>query len=373
MRVLIVGVSTRAAADSAARAGFDVTALDAYADLDQHPRVRALSLPRDFGATFSPEALVNAARNLSSDAVVYLSSLENHPKAVDALAATRTLWGNGSDILRQVRNPRTLADALTRSGIRAPRVVMPDQVASVPSDAGRWMLKPRVSGGGHGVRLWNAGEAVTPGHYLQEFVEGVPGSVIFVAGGGRGVVLGITRQLVGDTAFGSAGFRYCGNILSDDRNQVRAATALVDALVSQFALAGVGSIDIVSNADGLRPVEVNPRWSASMELVERARGISMFALHADACVRGELPSFDISAATPQRETHGKAVVFARQDVIAGNTRDWLGDADVRDVPHEGERIAAGQPICTVLASGSDESDCYARLVERAARVYRSFS
>src|SRR6187401_1400873 len=97
--VLIVGVSTRAAADSAARAGFDVIALDAYADLDQHPSVRALSLPRDFGTTFSPEAVVNVARELAGDAVVYLSSLENHPRAVAALTRERALWGNRSDVL----------------------------------------------------------------------------------------------------------------------------------------------------------------------------------------------------------------------------------------------------------------------------------
>src|SRR4029450_12285824 len=89
VRVLIVGVSTRAAADSAARAGFEVTALDAYADLDQHPSVRALSLPRDFETPFSPGALVTAARTLPGDAVVYLSSLDNHPKAVEALTTGR--------------------------------------------------------------------------------------------------------------------------------------------------------------------------------------------------------------------------------------------------------------------------------------------
>ncbi len=49
-RVLIAGVSTRAAAESAANAGFTVTALDAFGDLDQHPSVRSLSLPRDFAA-----------------------------------------------------------------------------------------------------------------------------------------------------------------------------------------------------------------------------------------------------------------------------------------------------------------------------------
>jgi len=91
-RVLIVGVSTRAAAESAARAGFDVTALDAYADLDQHPSVRALSLPRDFKLHPTAPAGARAARTIESDAVAYLSSFENHPRAVAMLAAGRTLW-----------------------------------------------------------------------------------------------------------------------------------------------------------------------------------------------------------------------------------------------------------------------------------------
>ena len=365
MHVLIVGVSTRAAAESAAQAGFDVIALDAYADLDQHPSVRALSLPRDYGVPFSPEAVVNAARELPGDAVVYLSSLENHPKAVDALMAGRALWGNRSDVLRRVRDPRALADAFTVRGIRAPRVIAHDQIASVPRDVRRWMLKPRVSGGGHGVRLWQPGEAVTRGHYLQEFIEGTPASVIFVASGGRGVVLGITRQLVGDGAFGVSGFRYCGNILANDRAMPSNATALVDAVASELSLIGVGSIDVIASEHGLQPVEVNPRWSASIELVERARGISMFAVHAEACAKGELPVFEIEKGA----IHGKAIVFAREDVVIGDTRAWLEDPTVRDVPHKDEHIVAGRPICTVFAAGSDDAECYAGLVERAARIY----
>ncbi len=369
MRVLIVGVSTRAAAESAARAGFEVIALDAYADLDQHPSVRALSLPRDFGTAFSPEAVLNAARELPSDAVVYLSSLENHPKAVDALATERALWGNRSDVLRRVRDPKALAAAFAKRGIRAPRVINHDETQSLPGDVARWMLKPRVSGGGHGVRLWHPGEPVTPGHYLQEFVEGTSGSIIFVSSGGRGVTLGVTRQLVGDSAFGSSGFRYCGNILIERQDLVPAGVALVDAIAGEFSLVGVGSIDIVASEYGLQPVEVNPRWSASMELVERARGISMFAIHADACVKGEPPAFVVDRSPEPVAIHGKAIVFARRDVVIGDTRSWLEDPNVRDVPHEGEHIAAGQPICTVFATGSDEGSCHAGLVERAARIY----
>src|SRR5689334_24814898 len=105
VRVLVAGVSTRAAAESAAQAGFDVTALDAFGDLDQHPSVRALSLPRDFHAQFTPAAAARAARTIAGDAVVYASSFENHPAAVQALAAGRALWGNAPAVIRVVRDP----------------------------------------------------------------------------------------------------------------------------------------------------------------------------------------------------------------------------------------------------------------------------
>jgi predicted ATP-grasp superfamily ATP-dependent carboligase len=370
MRVLIVGVSTRAAAESAARAGFDVIALDAYADIDQHPSVRALSLSRDFHTPFSADAIVAAAGELASDAVVYLSSLENHPGAVGALAVGRELWGNPPEILRRVRDPWTLADQFMQSGIRVPMVI----TSGPPGDthvgsAERWVIKPRVSGGGQGVRLWHSDQPVPRGHYLQEYVEGVAGSVVFVAARGRGVALGVSRQLVGERAFGGAGFRYCGNILrAFDETVASNAIALVDAVTSAFPLVGVGGIDFVATASGLRPVEVNPRWSASMELVERARGISMFSAHADACVRSVLPQFDLRQPATDA-AHGKAIVFARQDVVVGDTSGWLQDPDIRDIPREGEPIAAGHPICTVFAVGSDDSTCHAMLVERAQRVY----
>lgn len=367
MRVLIVGVSTRAAAESAAKAGFEVTALDGYADLDQHPSVRALSLSRDFGLPVSAEAIVSAARQLSSEAVVYLSNLENHPRAVDALSTGRSLWGNDSAVLRRVRDPNALASAFAERGLRAPRVL-----SSQPDAHGigtRWLIKPRVSGGGHGVRIWSAGEPVTRDHYLQEFIEGVPGSVVFVAAGGAGVALGISRQLIGERVFGVSGFRYCGNILSFSAEMVDRATALVQALTEAFPLAGVGSIDFIATDAGLYPVEVNPRWTASMELVERALGISVFGMHADACARAELPSFDRASWLPAARVHGKAILFAREDVTVGDTSGWLADSSVRDVPHAGEPIVAGQPICTVLAVGSDDADCHAKLVERAERIY----
>ena len=43
--------------------------------------------------------------------------------------------------------------------------------------------------------------------------------------------------------------------------------------------------------------------------------------------------------------------------------------NTRDVPHPGERIEAGRPVCTVMADGRDAASCYQELVRRAAAVY----
>src|SRR5712691_4717871 len=117
-RVVIAGGSTRAAAESAAQAGLVVTAIDAFGDLDQHASVRSVPLPRRFTA----HAAARAARNIECDAVAYLSSFENHPSAVIALAAGRALWGNAPAVLRRVRDPLLVADALRRRGIAVPDV-----------------------------------------------------------------------------------------------------------------------------------------------------------------------------------------------------------------------------------------------------------
>ena len=194
-RVLVAGISTRAAAESAARAGFDVTALDGFGDLDQAPSVRALSVTRDLGMRFTAHAAARASRTIDCDAVAYLSNVDNHPRAVARLAAGRALWGNAPEILRRVRDPFLLASVLARHGCVAPRVSTFDSTSAAAID--KWIAKPLRSGGGIGVRAWSRDEPLRRGRYLQEFIAGIPASIVFVAARGEVVPLGVSRQLVG--------------------------------------------------------------------------------------------------------------------------------------------------------------------------------
>ena len=148
--------------------------------------------------------------------------------------------------------------------------------------------------------------------------------------------LGISRQLAGEAAFGAVGFQYCGSILSHPAQLFEhgvsiaaRAHALAAAVTQDYPLVGVNGIDFMARRGVAYPVEVNPRWCASVELVERAHGFSMFGLHADACSRGTLPDDRIPLCL--RRAVGKAIVFARADLIAGPTSDWLWYRDVADV------------------------------------------
>jgi predicted ATP-grasp superfamily ATP-dependent carboligase len=46
---------------------------------------------------------------------------------------------------------------------------------------------------------------------------------------------------------------------------------------------------------------------------------------------------------------------------------------MRDIPHRGERIAAGQPVCSVFAAGRDGVACHAALVLQAQHVYAALA
>ncbi|MBA3260391.1 MAG: ATP-dependent carboligase, partial [Gemmatimonadales bacterium] len=109
--VVIAGVATRAFAGSAARAGYQVTAVDGFGDLDLRAMADVIALTRESGG-FTPREAAAAARGISAGLAAYTSNFENYPDAVAELAAGRRLLGNSPAVLRAVRDPLALMRAL---------------------------------------------------------------------------------------------------------------------------------------------------------------------------------------------------------------------------------------------------------------------
>ena len=375
-RILIIGLSTRAIAESAVQGGHPVITLDYFGDRDQRTLVENHALLRDFGLPFSADALLQASRRLDFEAVVYISNLENHPGVVEELARGRVLLGNAPAVLRQVRDWRALRAFCRRAGIPYPITLLPGE----EPDAGPthcWLHKPVRSGGGHGIRPWE-GESLDAAHILQAYVHGLPASAAFVADGKRSVVIGLTEQLIGQDELGAQGFAWCGNILpltmpvAEMAALLQQVEEMATRLTRHFGLRGVNGIDLVvaDGPDGCpRPflVEINPRYSASMELVERAYGVNVFSLHLEA-MAGRLPDFSLADHLQSQGAHvGKGIVYARRTVTLPETENWI-EQGRRDIPFPGERIEAGHPVCTILAEGRGRAACWNHLLASAQAV-----
>jgi predicted ATP-grasp superfamily ATP-dependent carboligase len=368
--LLILGASARAAAQSATRAGLVPSAVDQFCDEDLR------SCCTSHRAINYPDDLARIARELAESPWMYTGALENHPRLVDTIGATRTLYGNPGSVLRAVRDPLTVAEILHGDGL--PHL---DVRSSPPrTRAGAWLRKPLDSCGGGRIALATNADVREGGErdhafYYQKLAEGDPASAVYVADGKRALLLGVTRQLLGLTWAGGVGFQYGGSI--GPLQLAPEAEALVrrigTCLAAFCGLKGLFGVDLITAGDKVWAIEVNPRYTASVEVIERAHSLSAISLHV-AVFRGQaLPS-----RVPDAFNHfvGKAIVYATQ---AGVVRKRFGDLALRlnaespwpslaDVPGVGTELKPGHPIATVLATGSSMGAVERRLKILARQV-----
>jgi predicted ATP-grasp superfamily ATP-dependent carboligase len=372
--ILLVSVSARMLAELATLDGHEVFALDRFGDLDLLRLCPSVSIARDLGGRGGMAELVDAAERIPARRVVYGAGLENRPDLVARLAAGRTLLGCTPETLRRVRDPAVLGASLRSAGLAYPTTFAAADAPERADRARRWLRKPVHGGGGRGVREWRGGR-LPAGVVAQERIRGIPCSAAAVADGRSAALLGVSEQLIGRPALGARGFKWCGNVVpprlpAHERRALGAgAQAICAHLAAAFGLRGVFGVDLVW--DGAQPwvVEVNPRPVASLETIDAVHGVRSFAAHLDGCA-GRLPAE--GTADDAAGAAGKAVVYATEDVRMPDTRDWPGRG-IRDVPHPGEAIAAGRPICTLVATGSSPEALLGELEARAAALHHHVS
>ncbi len=345
--VLIVGVSARAAAGSAIRAGLRPRCIDLFAD-------------RDLAAIATVDRVENGndsaaiAEALPPSPWFYAGGLENHPEIVDRIARRHRLWGVHGEVLRRVRNPIEVRRVLTGADLPAPEVRLDPK--GLPRN-GTWLSKPIASGGGIGVRpLLDPQEEPDDGpRYYQRRIEGPPHSALFLGGGGRARLIGAVRQWIGGVP--GRPFAYRGGIgpsRLEPEFQAR-LQALGDRLASAWDLAGWFGVDYVRREGIPWPVEINPRYTASVEIHERATGLALLPDHRDACERGWIHQTD---PPPRWKVVAKRIVYAHRRLVFPS-RQW--PEAIADIPAPGTILEPGDPVLTLLAEGPDATTCRTQL------------
>jgi predicted ATP-grasp superfamily ATP-dependent carboligase len=177
----------------------------------------------------------------------------------------------------------------------------------------------------------------------------------------------VTEQLVGESWLNAPPFRYCGNIGPIDVPSAlrEDLTRIGHVVATECRLRGLLGVDFIL-ADG-RPwlVEVNPRYTASVEVLELATGANAIHRHAAAFVDGG----GSEQSPPWGPFVGKAILYTPRP-FTFRAPPQPNDSDHRyaDVPVRGEEILAGWPVLTVLCRGQSPEDVRRGLQSHAAKV-----
>ena len=304
-RGTVVAASGRAAAESLARAGVAVDVCDRFGDVD----TRAVANRWD-GVTEPP----------SAELVVVGGDVD-----IDWL--NRTAWGRGR---RESSDPAWLAAVADVAGLG-----FPDWSRDPRKTAGgRWLVKHRRGSGGTRVR-WLVGGSVGPDEYVQRFVPGRRYGVTIDITSGRGRVVGWCRSLV--HRVGDRPFIYGGSFgpVPPPADVGRLADAIADRIDGDGP---VGVDVVVDRAGHATLIEVNPRYTASMELIERGGGSLLID---GGWMGGHEP-----------DASWKRVVYARRSFRWTGWMGTISGGRLADVPKTGTVVRRGDPVVTLLADSA---------------------
>ena len=284
--LILFGASTRAAAFSALRAGLRPWCADLFADADLQARCPAMRLPGPYPtASWNGSAPSCPARGCTPAASKTAPGSSSGWPAAGRSGATTVA------ALLKARNPAVVHAAVRAAGLPAPAV---HWFFRRPPAVGRWLVKP-IWGIGDPIHFWTAADAADRPSllvYLQEFIEGESQAAIYCGDGKRADLLGVTRQLVGEDWLHAGPFRYCGSVgpLRPDAARRQALEKIGAALARRCGLRGLFGVDGVVRDGAFLPVEVNPRYTASVEVLEYAGGLSAMAWHRAAFAAAPRPA-----------------------------------------------------------------------------------
>lgn len=299
------------------------------------------------------------------------------------------MLGCDGNVLRAIRDPAQVAACLRDAGLSfAPLHTASESIGGSADDLSfresQWLLKPLASCAGHGI-VKQAKREVPANSYLQKLVAGELQSGSFIANGSSAVWLGACRGFTVNeitpphpaavvSPFGYAGSAGPRQIDDATRKQWQ---AIGDALAKTFRLKGLFGVDVIATPKGdVVPIEVNPRYNASMELLERANEQvqpSLIGWQRRVFLDSELPTSQWLAAHSRKltirdsdaPTLVKQIIYARESLSFSESsfrdfqRHWqkaypeivfcdLPDFNSTKTSHS---FDLGQPIMTVVHRG----------------------
>jgi len=340
--ILIVAQSGRFLAQIAAQAGYHpIWVADCFGDSDTlaiTARWQAISDLKNSHAVL--DSILALSRGQPCK-LVYGGGVELFYDILNHLPNHIELVGNSPQTVETIRNPEQFFEVLDALAIAYPKTSL-----DPPQNMSGWICKSSHGLGGSHIQL-NPNPVQSIGVYYQRHITGISGSALFLANGSHHQLLSINEQFSTNKA--DKPFLFSGLAAPAESLAYLEETLveIINALMSHFELYGLNSLDfIVNKANTILVLEINPRPSASAELLTHIPDI--FNAHLAAC-QGQLPNDDDVQGLPKpMYLH---YIFALKPMFTHDNIIW--PPYCHDLPPAGHLILEGEPICTAIVDSAD--------------------
>lgn len=373
-KVVLFGASVRAAAESARGAGLEVFGIDCFGDEDAVSACDRFMRIDRYAQTVESPAVdpFDTEKRYSGCPLVCVGGLAADSELLNQLRTRHPVLGAEPDDRRSLATVQQLRSLAAAGGLAFPECIHEDghRTASRSSLGDRWLWKPLNSSGGIAVQPIGSdpdrAKLLPTTGYLQRWVAGRSIGAVFLADDRDVQLLGACRSSFSRRS-GRSHFAYAGSagplVLSECLRERLITFARCYA--KRTGIRGLFNADLIIGTDNIVwLLEVNPRWSASCEVVEMQlqedvddpRESSLFYAHYKALTTRRAQPFP---AFQQRV--GGIAWFWKRIVYSTKSGRWnrgkLASLDrlpagltyrVADRPCHGSHIPKGEPIATLL-------------------------
>ena len=372
--IVIAAISCRAYVRAAVDAGFEVIALDAFADVDTKALAKKVIQIDVNHGQFDAEQLLSALTELTLDQLksidcvgfAYGAGFEAQPELLNKIARIMPVIGNNSDVIAQCKQPQSffaLCDLF--------EMPYPQTLFSKPTNSLNWLQKKvGASGGAHikallpinlePLSLQALNVALKPSVYYQQKQAGTPISCLFLADGINAMILGFNEQWCSPTLLFPYRFGGAVSHAAISTISMQKLTDFITAITKKLALKGLNSCDCIVQNDDVFMLEINPRLSATMDLYQ-AKRVNLLAFHVASCL-GQLDEWPVA----DKQSRAMQVIYANKIAKVPLGMDW--PEWVCDIPQPNSVIPMGMPICSVMAEARTAKLAKQKVLQRAASL-----
>jgi predicted ATP-grasp superfamily ATP-dependent carboligase len=380
--LLVIALCSRPFVTAAHSAGFNVAAIDGFADRETRALAQQVSVVAFNERGFAADALMTAVHMLDPAdymGFIYGAGFEAQPELLQAIAKIIPLIGNDPAAISRLKSVQFFS-TLTDLDIPHPRTFLQSEKENVTS---RHLNPPiaqkivrKLIGGSGGTHIQyddlpSSGQ-VSDEHYHQELIAGTPVSLLFIAHERRIEIIGFNEQWLSPSV--AMPFRYGGAV-----NHIALSAAVKQQLIRaaaqltiEYDLKGLNSLDAILRQEKacmqeqVYVLELNPRLSASFDLYSDK--VTHLMRHIDAC---QYVSLQVLSEVEEPVNRAHAIVYAATGIFIPEDFDWPEWATDTPSQLNGNRfyIAADAPICTVLALSNSSHEAKRLAISRVKMMH----